>query len=194
MPREGERVDARFFHVHADMPASLRAVADDVRLFAREPSDRFRVDRHARHVGSERENEKIRVLSALCQRVSKLSPSAGRTISSSIFPSFCSLCRGREHGIVFRRRGHDAGARGNAAEQDDIERLRAVFREDDAIGAITAEKPAQKFSAREHVERGVYRQAVTAAAGVDRAVLNAGICRENRRRAAFFAPSQALVK
>ena len=51
---------------------------------------------------------------------------------------------------MFRRRGHDAGARGNAAEQDYIERLRAVFREDDAIGAITAEKPAQKFSAREH--------------------------------------------
>ena len=88
MPREGERVDARFFHVHADMPASLRAVADDVRLFAREPSDRFRVDRHARHVGSERENEKIRVLSALCQRVFETLALGGAHDFQFYFPFF----------------------------------------------------------------------------------------------------------
>ena len=175
VPRHAERVDARFPHVDGHMSACLRAVAHEQDALGQKRAHGGGIDGGARHVGGERMHGEQRL--PVHRRGDRLGAHRALRQGNDGQRNFARALQGEQgaqHRIVLHRRRYDvrtcAGVqvriRAYGAEERHVQRLGAVFREDDAFRARPAEKAAQQPAGAQHVLRLRERRRVPAPPGV----------------------------
>lgn len=151
MPGECERVDARFGHVYGDMAAALRSVREKQHPRGQGFAD-FRQRRDgARDVGGGGDRDQLRLrLYALCDLFGGDVSVRQRADVVGDDARFFQKFEGAQDGIVLHAGGDDVVAGRKQAEDGDVERFRAVFREYRPFEAVAAEIFGERVSAIEH--------------------------------------------